>query len=264
MLVAKSLQGLANMTTFGSKEIWMAPMEQFVSSHREDFKNFINTICDVDEDYEPPVLGTHLIAHSATRSQYMNLSRAARDGILSLPHLIDRSRDIAALVRIWVDRAQKDQERLSFVSARNVDSSASVSSAEPDIPSFHAACLRVHKKTQEIFDQVDREEVDDVSAALFTKWETIAERMETRPSEFWVAGCPKTQRTDAKGGETGGGKLPFFFPRKPEKDRSANQSASKATSQGSSGSSEASDKKSRKKSPQRNAPDNAMRKLGWM
>lgn len=30
-LVAKSLQGLANMTTFGVKEPWMEPMNEFLS-----------------------------------------------------------------------------------------------------------------------------------------------------------------------------------------------------------------------------------------
>ena len=47
MLVAKSLQGLANMSTFGNKEHWMAPMNAFCSANRSHFEAFINDICNV-------------------------------------------------------------------------------------------------------------------------------------------------------------------------------------------------------------------------
>lgn len=54
MLVAKSLQGLANMSTFGNKEHWMAPMNTFCSATRGQFESFIDSICDVDiSDADP-------------------------------------------------------------------------------------------------------------------------------------------------------------------------------------------------------------------
>lgn len=256
MLIAKSLQGLANLTTFGRKESWMAPMDQFVSGHSEEFKEFIDTICDVDNFSPSPLLETHLIADSSTRSQYMQLSHAARDGIPSLPHLIDRSREIATLVRTWLGHGRHGEQRLSFASTRNADSAASISSDNGDIPAFDAACLEVQQKTQKLLDQADREDANDESAVLLTKWASIAEKMETGPSEFWVTDSPKTQRA------TGGGKLPFF--KRSEKERNVTRPGSQAALHGSSDSSDANDKKSRKKSPPRSAPDNAMRKLGWM
>ena len=50
MLVAKSLQGLANMSTFGNKEHWMAPMNTFCSTNRAQFEAFIDSVCDLEPD----------------------------------------------------------------------------------------------------------------------------------------------------------------------------------------------------------------------
>lgn len=50
MLVAKSLQGLANMKMFGDKEPYMVPMNVFCSSHFHEFQEFIDDICDMEED----------------------------------------------------------------------------------------------------------------------------------------------------------------------------------------------------------------------
>lgn len=46
-LIAKALQGLANMTTFGSKEPWMEPMNKFLTKNRAEFKEFIDSICAI-------------------------------------------------------------------------------------------------------------------------------------------------------------------------------------------------------------------------
>ncbi|KAI9725435.1 MAG: hypothetical protein M1828_003106 [Chrysothrix sp. TS-e1954] len=48
VLVAKSLQGLANMSTFGAKEPWMEPMNAFLSARRQEFKDFIDGVCSVE------------------------------------------------------------------------------------------------------------------------------------------------------------------------------------------------------------------------
>ncbi|KAI7031731.1 hypothetical protein KC352_g47421, partial [Hortaea werneckii] len=46
-LIAKSLQTMANMASFGTKEHWMEPMNAFLTQHRESFKAFIDDICYV-------------------------------------------------------------------------------------------------------------------------------------------------------------------------------------------------------------------------
>ncbi|KAG0313980.1 hypothetical protein BGZ99_008442 [Dissophora globulifera] len=44
-LIAKSLQGLANLVTFGTKEAWMVPMNEFIVENTRGLKEFIDQIC---------------------------------------------------------------------------------------------------------------------------------------------------------------------------------------------------------------------------
>lgn len=267
-LIAKSLQGLANMTNFGNKEPWMAPMNDFCTAHREELQHFLDSICNVDEDWVPPnVMENNLIAHSSTRTQYMRLPPAAREGIPSLPHLFDRTRDVAALVRMWVERAPEENKRLSNTST-STTSGGSTTSIGLDIPSFHAACVRLHGKTEEYLAQVDMEEADDIPDAVTTKWASIAERMETRPDDFWITGIPAALYGPPPAGQIATSSKRHLF-RKNDKEKDSQRPVSKAPSQMSSGSEKSAEvekekKKRRKKSPPRNAQENAMRKLGWM
>ena len=75
MLVAKSLQGLANMSTFGNKEHWMAPMNAFCSTNRRQFENFINIICDIDLSEVDQVSLTQTLAAASAP----NLTASAPD-----------------------------------------------------------------------------------------------------------------------------------------------------------------------------------------
>lgn len=44
-LIAKSLQGLANLVMFGTKESWMVPMNEFITENTKSLKDFIDQIC---------------------------------------------------------------------------------------------------------------------------------------------------------------------------------------------------------------------------
>ncbi|KAF9977158.1 hypothetical protein BGZ73_006829 [Actinomortierella ambigua] len=44
-LIAKSLQGLANLVMFGNKESWMVPMNEFIAENMQSLKDFIDRIC---------------------------------------------------------------------------------------------------------------------------------------------------------------------------------------------------------------------------
>ncbi|KAF9291570.1 hypothetical protein BGZ68_003508 [Mortierella alpina] len=44
-LIAKSLQGLANLVAFGAKESWMVPMNEFITENTRGLKDFIDQIC---------------------------------------------------------------------------------------------------------------------------------------------------------------------------------------------------------------------------
>ncbi|KFY41869.1 hypothetical protein V494_02738, partial [Pseudogymnoascus sp. VKM F-4513 (FW-928)] len=49
-LIAKSLQVLANLSTFGQKEAWMEPMNRFLAANRQTVKAFIDNICSIPAD----------------------------------------------------------------------------------------------------------------------------------------------------------------------------------------------------------------------
>lgn len=99
-LIAKTLQALANMTTFGQKESWMEPMNKFLGTQRWIMKDFLDQVCSLpaDRGVVPPP------APYSTPATIMNrLSPTAKEGFLSLPYLLDQSRNYAALVRAWAD-----------------------------------------------------------------------------------------------------------------------------------------------------------------
>ncbi|KAG0264334.1 hypothetical protein DFQ27_001276 [Actinomortierella ambigua] len=47
-LIAKSLQGLANLVMFGNKESWMVPMNEFITENIQSLKDFIDRICTAE------------------------------------------------------------------------------------------------------------------------------------------------------------------------------------------------------------------------
>ena len=68
-LLAKTLQGLANMTTFGNKEPWMAPMNSFCTSNQHQFESFIESICDIDIETPPKPQMPGLESTSTTEAE---------------------------------------------------------------------------------------------------------------------------------------------------------------------------------------------------
>lgn len=137
-LIAKSLQALANLSTFGQKEDWMAPMNKFLVSHRQDIKSFIDSICSI------PSLGSQNFALSPSYSTpIMVLARLpspAQEGFPSLPYLIDSARNFAALVTLWLD-ATKNQ--------------SPPPGTEDDLLLFNELCIGLQARTNEYLHQAD-------------------------------------------------------------------------------------------------------------
>ena len=129
-LIAKSLQGLANMTTFGSKEPWMDPMNIFISSSKTEFRSFIDQICSV-----PLKAPAKAVSPSyATPIQMLGrLPATSREGFPSLPYLIDSAQRFANLVSLWLGHfpASKFENEVT----------------QQPLHDFHDACLEVHRLT---------------------------------------------------------------------------------------------------------------------
>jgi hypothetical protein len=129
-LIAKSLQGLANMTTFGNKEPWMDPMNIFIGSSKAEFRNFIDQICSV-----PLKAATKAVSPSyATPIQMLGrLPATSREGFPSLPYLIDSAQRYANLVSLWLDHFPADH----------------FENEAPDqhLRDFHDSCLEIQQRT---------------------------------------------------------------------------------------------------------------------
>ena len=286
MLVTKSLQTLANLTVFGAKETWMTPMNSFCTSHREQFKEFIDSICDISPEVEP---GETSIALESHLNFLQQLSFASRQGSLSVPSLIDAPRNLAALMDMWLDKSE----------SQNRDGMSSLSEhLEGDLATFHNLCTRLRNKTNTYKQHLDT--TIEWTNSLYPRWALVAEEMEAKPTEFWIQGRPPTAPSSrAEGGRetaTPNNALPrpirsafgLKGPRvtsKPvteEKDRSAKRHSGLTTISDSSKTYVGSDRRKsedsgsgstgsgktkrsgRKPSPQRTVEDNALRKLGWM
>src|ERR1700712_4703616 len=99
-LIAKSLQGLANMSTFGAKEHWMEPMNTFLTSHRAEFKTFLDVICSVPSSSLPVIIPP---SYSTPLTILSRLPPTSREGFPSLPYLIDHAKSFASLVNLWLE-----------------------------------------------------------------------------------------------------------------------------------------------------------------
>ncbi|KAL1650836.1 GTPase activating factor [Diplodia intermedia] len=159
-LIAKSLQGLANMSTFGAKEQWMEPMNSFLNGHRHEFKKFIDDICSISPNTSsvspiPPSYSTPLAI-------LQRLPPTSREGFPSLPYLIDHARNFAELVTLWLDNTGELAENLA--------------QEEGDLAKFHNICVALNARTRDCLERAERAERP--SSTLSVKWEELVEQLE--------------------------------------------------------------------------------------
>lgn len=156
-LVAKSLQALANLSTFGQKEWWMEPMNRFLSSHRQGFKDFIDSICSIPTDRNTSALPA---SYSTPITILARLPQTSREGFPSLPYLIDHARNFAALVKLWLNATAR------YIVPHTL---------EGDLAEFHDLCLDLQRRTNEC---LRKAEDDRPADQLSLQWEDIVENLE--------------------------------------------------------------------------------------
>jgi hypothetical protein len=166
-LIAKSLQGLANMASFGSKEHWMEPMNVFLTDHREAFKMFINDICSISAPdgmirHKPTSYSTPLAIQS-------RLPMTSREGFPSLPYLIDQSREIASLVELWLHGTTNGSEAELLA--------AQIGKEDGDLLTFHRLCRTLDSQTKECLSRAERAERPN--SALSFRWEELIDQLQT-------------------------------------------------------------------------------------
>lgn len=158
-LIAKSLQGLANMTTFGEKERWMEPMNKFLQTSRPEFKDFVNEICSVPSERPSQAVS----ASYATPIQILGrLPPTSREGFPSLPFLIDSPRSFASLITLWLSKLPSNLEtRLE---------------KDATLRAFHEQCVELQQRTKDCLNHA--EPAERPSEGLEFQWERLLEERE--------------------------------------------------------------------------------------
>jgi hypothetical protein len=157
-LIAKSLQALANLSTFGQKEEWMEPMNRFLGSHRQAVKDYIDAICSIPLERNAFALPA---SYSTPITILARLPPTSREGFPSLPYLIDHARNFAALVKMWLD-----------ASAHLIASQV----LEGDLGQFNQLCIDLQRRTDEC---LMKAEGDRSADQLSLQWEDIVESLES-------------------------------------------------------------------------------------
>ncbi|KAG6014649.1 hypothetical protein E4U43_006308 [Claviceps pusilla] len=138
-LIAKALQKMSNMSTFGKREEWMEPMNRFLTTQRPVFRDYIDRVCGIPA--ERGGLKSAPAAYSTPIAMLGRLGPTAKEGFLSLPYLIDQARSLASLVRLWVDAGSED------VRQGQVDS---------ELLLFNEICLGLQKRADACLALVER------------------------------------------------------------------------------------------------------------
>ncbi|KAI0164491.1 Rho GTPase activation protein [Hypoxylon sp. FL1284] len=138
-LIAKGLQALANLSTFGKKESWMEPMNKFLSVHRQPFKDYIDQICSIQSERNTTTI---LAAYSTPITICGRLSPMSREGFPSLPYLIDQPRNFAALVKLWLESSKKS-------------TASDPSDFDAELAEFHLICVELQRRSDECFARIE-------------------------------------------------------------------------------------------------------------
>lgn len=138
----------------------MEPMNQFINAHRQEFKDFVDTICDISPDRAtsaiPPSYATPITILG-------RLPSTIREGFPSLPYLIDQARESARLVNLWLE-------------ARNNIETGSPTSDE--LKRFDALCEQLHQKSRDRLNQT--EQPGRANTSMGSSWNELEEQKESK------------------------------------------------------------------------------------
>jgi hypothetical protein len=137
----------------------MEPMNSFLSSHRGQFKTFLDIVCSISSSSVPLVPIPP--SYSTPIAILTRLPPTSREGFPSLPYLIDHPRSFAELVSLWLDHAG------------NV---AGIQEGDGDLLKFHQLVISLRERTEECLASAERAERP--SSSLSFKWEELVEQME--------------------------------------------------------------------------------------
>ena len=136
---------------------------------------------------------------------FERLPSNAREGLLTLPGLIDSSKNLALLAKLWLESMEIRVHRAAAVAAASdVKARSNVNAiigelrdVDSPLGQFHRLCIELRDKAdgcrasaldKQIKGKVESEEEEGGISAntISVKWVAVAERMEAAPHEFWT------------------------------------------------------------------------------
>lgn len=151
-LIAKSLIVLANLSKFGQKEPWMEPMNRFLTAATPEFKTFIEEICSWSASQGP----RHEPQYQAATQVKLRLPPLSREGLPSLPFLLDCPRSLAVLVDLWVE---------------NAPANIADTGVEDSVHAFHKICLDLKERTRDCM--ADAETAQEPNKTHERQWQKM-------------------------------------------------------------------------------------------
>lgn len=136
-LIAKALQALANLSNIGKKEVWMEPMNRFLSARRQSLKDFIDEVCAIPAERSNYILPA---SYSTPITILGRLAPLAREGFPTLPFLVDHARTFASLVKLWADHNQTSTSQARY---------------DGDILKFHKHCVALQERANFCMNRID-------------------------------------------------------------------------------------------------------------
>ena len=138
----------------------MEPMNAFLTSHRQEFKAYVDEICSISADHRtstiPPSYATPITILG-------RLPGTSREGFPSLPYLIDQAKECAGLVDAWLD------------SRKEIDNIVSMSE---ELKTFDDLCEASREKSKQCLTRA--EQAERPSGTLEPKWEELVEQMDRK------------------------------------------------------------------------------------
>lgn len=145
-LIAKTLQGMANMSKFGTKEAYMAAMNPFIEDNVSTFVDLIHLSSTPKELYTPTWQNKDYSLYSHPLKKRAALTnRLARDGVPSLPNALDTSKDLALCAALVARARALNPVGESRTVKGSTDSKAPVN---PNVTAIERLCIRLHEKAQ--------------------------------------------------------------------------------------------------------------------
>jgi hypothetical protein len=149
------------MSKFGTKETWMEPMNRFLATATPEFKKFIDDICAISSSQATITMEPQYATPTQIRGR---LPVASREGLPSLPYLLDTSKLLSALTELWTAHAPSN-----FAEETDLDDA---------LKDFHTMCADLQARTKELFSAAEQAEKPD--GKLEPKWQQVIKEQQQK------------------------------------------------------------------------------------